>query len=90
VNERLPDLSRRELVVLMPLVAGMLWMGVYPKPFLERAEVSLTELIETVERKSSPTLFPMSLNTQAVEEVAGGSAAAAMADAPPPTVTDDD
>jgi NADH-quinone oxidoreductase subunit M len=58
-NRRLPDLSRRELVVLMPLVAGMLWMGVYPKPFLERAEVSLTELIETVERKSSPLRQPL-------------------------------
>jgi NADH-quinone oxidoreductase subunit M len=89
-NERLPDLTRRELVVLVPLVAGMLWMGVYPKPFLERAEVSLTELIETVERKSSPTPFPMSLNTHAVETVTSGEAAAAVADVPPPTVTDDD
>jgi NADH-quinone oxidoreductase subunit M len=58
-NQRLPDLSRRELVVLAPLVAGMIWMGVYPKPFLERAEVTLTELIETVERRSSPTFFPI-------------------------------
>jgi NADH-quinone oxidoreductase subunit M len=92
VNERLPDLSRREWLVLMPLVAGMLWMGVYPKPFLERAEVSLTELIETVERKSSPTLFPIGVNTQTVETVAGGEAAAAVAvaEAPPPAVTDDD
>jgi NADH-quinone oxidoreductase subunit M len=92
VNERLPDLSRREWLVLMPLVAGMLWMGVYPKPFLERAEVSLTELIETVERKSSPTLFPIVVNTQTVETVAGGEAAAAVAvaEAPPPAVTDDD
>jgi NADH-quinone oxidoreductase subunit M len=92
VNERLPDLSRREWLVLMPLVVGMLWMGVYPKPFLERAEVSLTELIETVERKSSPTLFPIVVNTQTVETVAGGEAAAAVAvaEAPPPAVTDDD
>jgi NADH-quinone oxidoreductase subunit M len=60
-NQRLPDLSRREIAVLAPLVAGMLWMGVYPKPFLERAEVTLSELIETVERKSSPTFFPMVL-----------------------------
>ncbi|CAN5843059.1 NADH-quinone oxidoreductase subunit M [soil metagenome] len=56
-NQRLPDLSRREVVVLAPLVAAMLWMGVYPKPFLERAQVSLTELIETVERRSSPTFL---------------------------------
>jgi NADH-quinone oxidoreductase subunit M len=74
-NERLPDLSRREIVVLAPLVAAMLWMGVYPRPFLERAEVTLVELIETVERKSSPTFFPLGLVEPA---------------APDPTVADGD
>jgi len=52
-NERLPDLSRREIAVLAPLLAGMIWMGVYPKPFLERMEVSLAELIQSVERRSA-------------------------------------
>jgi NADH-quinone oxidoreductase subunit M len=52
-NRRLPDLSRREVAVLLPLVAGMIFMGVYPKPFLDRMEVSLTELIESVERRSA-------------------------------------
>jgi NADH-quinone oxidoreductase subunit M len=50
-NRNLPDLSRRELAVLAPLVALMIWMGVYPKPFLERMEVSVTELIERVETR---------------------------------------
>ncbi|MBI4544187.1 MAG: NADH-quinone oxidoreductase subunit M [Gemmatimonadetes bacterium] len=50
-NRKLPDLSRRELAVLAPLVAVMLWMGVYPKPFLERVEVTLVELLESVEHK---------------------------------------
>jgi NADH-quinone oxidoreductase subunit M len=52
-NESLPDLSAREIVVLAPLLAGMLWIGVYPKPVLERADVALVELIETVERRSA-------------------------------------
>jgi NADH-quinone oxidoreductase subunit M len=52
-NERLPDLTRRELAVLAPLIAGMLWLGVYPQPFLERMEVSLETLIESVERRSA-------------------------------------
>jgi NADH-quinone oxidoreductase subunit M len=51
-NERLSDLSRREIVVLAPLVAGMIWLGFFPKPFLERMEPSLTELIQTVERRT--------------------------------------
>jgi len=53
-NERVPDLSGREWAVLAPLVAAMIWMGVYPKPFLDRADVAITALIETVEQKSSP------------------------------------
>jgi NADH-quinone oxidoreductase subunit M len=52
-NERLPDLSRREMTVLIPLVVGMLWLGIYPKPVLERMEVSLEALIESVERRSA-------------------------------------
>jgi NADH-quinone oxidoreductase subunit M len=55
-NQTLPDLSKREIAVLAPLLAGMIWMGVYPKPFLERMEVSLNELIESVERRSAPTM----------------------------------
>ncbi len=43
------DLSRRELAALAPLVAVMIWMGVYPKPFLERMEPSVTQLVEQVQ-----------------------------------------
>ena len=63
-NERLPDLSARELAVLVPLVIGMLWMGVYPKPFLDRAQVSLTELVASVERRSAPVVAPLGLEIQ--------------------------
>lgn len=53
-NQNLPDLSPRELTVLLPLVVIMIWMGVYPKPFLERTEASVGTLIETVERNRLP------------------------------------
>ncbi|HSK19555.1 MAG TPA: NADH-quinone oxidoreductase subunit M [Longimicrobiales bacterium] len=81
-NRRLPDLSGREIAVLAPLVAGMIWMGVYPKPFLERADVTLTTLIETVERKSTQTFFPLGMETPAeVEDDGANTIAAAAADA---------
>src|SRR5437867_2160284 len=48
VNETLPDLSLRELAVLVPLLAGILWIGVYPKPILQRMEPSARELIQSV------------------------------------------
>ncbi len=55
-NENLPDLSPRELTVLAPLVVVMLWMGVYPKPFLERTEQSVTQLVATVEQNRIPMM----------------------------------
>jgi NADH-quinone oxidoreductase subunit M len=81
-NERLPDLSRREIVVLAPLVAGMLWMGVYPKPFLERAEVTLTELIELVEQKSSPLVYPVAAGITAADPVISVDAPVAAVELP--------
>ena len=63
-NERLPDLSRRELAVLVPLVAGMIWMGFYPKPFLERAQASVSELVTSVEQRSAPALPPLGLELE--------------------------
>jgi NADH-quinone oxidoreductase subunit M len=80
-NELLPDLNRREIIVLAPLVAAMIWMGVYPKPFLERADVTLTALIETVERRSTQTFFPLGVETAPADaDPAGTVAAAADAD----------
>jgi NADH-quinone oxidoreductase subunit M len=55
-NRELRDLSRRELVVLLPLLLGMIWLGVYPKPFLERMEASLADLVQTVEQRSVQTV----------------------------------
>ena len=47
-NEKLTDLTPRELLVLVPLLVCILWVGVYPKPFLRRMEPSARQLIEQV------------------------------------------
>jgi NADH-quinone oxidoreductase subunit M len=65
-NEQLPDLSRRELLVLGPLVACILWIGVYPKPILERVEASAEALVEHVHGLASPDMA--ALPDQGVEE----------------------
>ena len=48
-NEHLPDLSRRELWVVLPLLAGMVWLGLYPQPVLSRMEVSAQHYIRLVQ-----------------------------------------
>lgn len=57
-NAKVPDLSRREIMVLAPLVAFMLLMGVYPKPFLEKSEVTVMQLLQTVEAKRTTASTP--------------------------------
>jgi NADH-quinone oxidoreductase subunit M len=47
-NERLPDLSARELAILVPLLACIVWLGVYPQPFLARMEPAARQFIELV------------------------------------------
>ena len=50
-NRGVPDLSRRELAILVPLVALMLWIGVQPAPFLRRMEPSIEAVLERVESR---------------------------------------
>src|SRR5881296_1866243 len=54
-NEKLFDLTPRELAVLIPLLAGILWIGIYPKPFLQRMEPSAQRFIEQVKPAATPT-----------------------------------
>jgi len=47
-NEKLPDLSLREITVLVPLIACILWIGVYPQPILRRIEPASRQFVQTV------------------------------------------
>jgi NADH-quinone oxidoreductase subunit M len=50
-NTEVQDLTRRESLVLIPLIVGIFWLGVYPKPFMDRMSPSLNEVIERVENQ---------------------------------------
>jgi NADH-quinone oxidoreductase subunit M len=47
-NEVLTDLTPRELAVLVPLLIGIVWMGLYPAPVLKRIEPAALRYIERV------------------------------------------
>jgi len=53
-NRSLPDLSRRELAVLLPLVALIVVMGVWPRPLLDRMSGAVGDLIAHVEMRVEP------------------------------------
>ena len=47
-NREIPDLSRREVAILSPLLGLMIFIGVYPTPFLERMQPSVDSVLEIV------------------------------------------
>jgi NADH-quinone oxidoreductase subunit M len=48
-NAHVPDLNRRELLLLAPLVAAIIWLGVYPKPVLDRMQPAAERFVHQVE-----------------------------------------
>ena len=48
-NTHLPDLNRRELALLVPLIAAIIWLGVYPAPVLRRTQASAQLLVDRVQ-----------------------------------------
>lgn len=53
-NDNIGDLSRREIAVLAPLIAAMLWIGLYPAPILRRTESAARRYVEMVQPDLPP------------------------------------
>ncbi|MEX2110007.1 MAG: NADH-quinone oxidoreductase subunit M [Gemmatimonadaceae bacterium] len=62
-NAHIPDLNRRELALLAPLVAAIIWLGIYPQPVLRRMEATSKALVNRVEARQSP-LAPLPVATR--------------------------
>ena len=60
-NRGLPDISKREFWTLAPVILFILWIGVYPDPFLRKLDVSVNELLSraqarTISMRNAPIL----------------------------------
>jgi NADH-quinone oxidoreductase subunit M len=53
-NEHLTVLTPRELAVMLPLVVGIVWLGLYPKPVLERIEPASRRFLEAAAPGAGP------------------------------------
>ena len=53
-NAGMSDLVMRERFILIPIVLVMLWMGVYPAPFLRRMDASLQRVQQRIESARVP------------------------------------
>jgi NADH-quinone oxidoreductase subunit M len=48
-NRAIPDLNAREIGILAPLVVLILWIGVYPRPILDRMQPAVDRLVGRLE-----------------------------------------
>ena len=55
-NEHIPDLNWREVALIAPLIAVIIWLGVYPAPVLRRMETASQALVTRVQTQSSPSV----------------------------------
>jgi NADH-quinone oxidoreductase subunit M len=53
-NEKLPDLSIREIVVLAPILLFIVWIGVYPNTFLDKTRASTENFVAQMEKAKAP------------------------------------
>jgi NADH-quinone oxidoreductase subunit M len=52
-NEKLTDLTAREKLVLIPLVAAVFWIGLYPSPLTSRIEPAVEQILSQVGQAQS-------------------------------------
>jgi NADH-quinone oxidoreductase subunit M len=51
----MPDLDARELWLLAPIAACVLWMGIYPESFLRPMREDVARLLTRIERATPPS-----------------------------------
>jgi NADH-quinone oxidoreductase subunit M len=54
-NQGLTDLTARELVIMLPLLAGIVWLGLFPGPVLRRMEPAARRYVEMVRPGAAAT-----------------------------------
>jgi NADH-quinone oxidoreductase subunit M len=52
-NEKLHDLTPREILMFVPLIGLALWIGLYPKPFFQILEQPVNQIVQTLQNNSN-------------------------------------
>ncbi len=64
-NERLTDLTGREIAIMVPLLIGIVWLGLYPAPVLRRMEPAAKRYLELTQPAAGTS--PMAATGSAIE-----------------------
>lgn len=83
-NEKLTDLTPRELATFVPLLLLAVWIGVYPKPFFQVLDQPVTEIVQRVQAPNGiqNAVVPAGAPTQNVTGAPAASPAQAAIGAP--------
>jgi NADH-quinone oxidoreductase subunit M len=65
-NKNLPDLNKREIVYLTMILVFIVWIGVYPKTFLDRSQATIDHTILLIDKGHKQTLAQW--NPQSAQE----------------------
>jgi NADH-quinone oxidoreductase subunit M len=71
-NEKLHDLTPREILTFAPLIVMALWIGLYPKPFFQILEQPVNQLVMTFQNGPNPNLPANAQVTPAVVGINSG------------------
>ena len=69
-NEKLHDLTPREIATFVPLIALALWIGLYPKPFFQILEQPATQISGDVHQRAGRILAAAPVQRAAPAQVA--------------------
>jgi len=64
-----PDMTWREIVAIAPLLAGIVFLGVFPKPFFDRVNPSVDHLLSHVQAAAPQVHLPAQARPQVIYSV---------------------
>jgi NADH-quinone oxidoreductase subunit M len=67
-NEKLHDLTPREVLTFVPLIIAAFWIGLYPKPFFQILEQPVNHLVATVHQNDAQPQGMMNASLKSGEE----------------------
>jgi NADH-quinone oxidoreductase subunit M len=66
-NEKLQDLTPREVLTFAPLLVMAFWIGLYPKPFFQILEQPVNQIVANVHAPRSGDAVNASVQSKAVQ-----------------------
>jgi len=53
-NEKLHDLTPREILTFVPLIIMAFWIGLYPKPFFQILDQPVNQIVQNLHDNANP------------------------------------